>query len=424
MMTGESAAPDLSIETAEVFEPLLQPARFKGAHGGRGSGKSWFWADEAIEALLRGKNIVCIREIQNSIADSVKRLIERRIEFHGNGRFFDITEKEIRCLSSGAVCIFRGMQNHTAESIKSLEGFDVAWWEEAQTASQRSLDLLIPTIRSPGSELWFSWNPTDENAPVEFLRKDPPENSIVVEANWQDNPWFPAELKADMARDRQRDPDKYAHIWGGEFRGHSEARVFRNWREGELSPPDNVVWFYGADWGFANDPTAALRCCVMGEVLYIDAEVYEVGCPTEALPPLLSQLPAAMQWPMRGDSARPETIDYVRRHGFPKLRGAVKGKGSVEDGLMFLQGFDIVISPRCPNTIREFRSYAYKTDRQTNEVLPVIEDKNNHAIDALRYAVEGLHRKGKRITDPPREEVAVRDGYGFDEQGADEWKVV
>lgn len=415
---------DLSIETAAVFEPLLRPARFKGAHGGRGSGKSWFWADEAIEGLLRGKNIVCIREIQNSIADSVKRLLERRIEQHGLSRHFQITEKEIRCISSGAICIFRGMQNHTAESIKSLEGFDVAWWEEAQTASQRSLDLLIPTIRAPGSELWFSWNPTDENAPVEFLRTAPPANCIVVEANWQDNPWFPAELRADMDRDRQRDPDKYAHIWGGEYRGHSEARVFRNWREGEIDPPEDVVWFHGVDWGFANDPTAGVRCCVVGDVLFVSDEVYEIGCPTEALPALLSGIPGATKWPTIADSARPETIDYVRRHGFPRLRGAIKGKGSVEDGITFLQGFDIVISPRCPNTIREFRRYAYRTDRQTSEVLPVVEDANNHAIDALRYAVERLHRKGRILTKPAPEPDVFRDGYGFSEVEDGGWKTV
>jgi phage terminase large subunit len=379
-----------------------------------------------VEALLSGKNLVCIREIQNSIADSVKRLIENRISELGVSAYFDITDKEIRCPYSGAVAIFRGMQNHTAESIKSLEGFDIAWWEEAQTASRRSLDLLIPTIRTPGSELWFSWNPSEITAPIEFLRTDPPENSIVRQVNWDQNMWFPEELRADLDRDRARDPDKFAHIWGGEYRSHSEARVFRNWREGIPDVPENVVWFYGADWGFANDPTAGVRCCFIGEgTLYIDAEVYEIGCPTEALPALLSGLPDSVKWPMRADSARPETIDYVRRHGFPKMRAATKGKGSVEDGITFLQGFDIVINPQCVNTIREFRAYAYKTDKQTNEILPVIEDANNHAIDALRYAVERTHRMGKLIKTETELPKKPRDGYGFDDDGGiDEWKVV
>lgn len=412
-------------EIARAFQPLLAPARYKGAHGGRGSGKSWFFADDVVEDTLSGLSTVCIREIQNSIADSVKRLVESRIEHYGLGNYFTITEREIRCPLSGGLVIFRGMQNHTADSIKSLEGFDRAWWEEAQTASQRSLDLLIPTIRKPGSELRFSWNPGEPSDPIEFLRHEPPDTAIVVEANWNDNPWFPEELRADMERDRRRDPDKHAHIWGGQYRSLSEARVFRNWRTGRIDVPENVVWFYGCDWGFATDPTAAVRCCIPDdEVLYIEAEVYEVGTPTERLPVLLGDLPDVVKWPLRADSARPETIDYVRRHGLPKVRAARKGKGSVEDGIMFLQGFDIVVNPRCVNMVREFQSYAYKTDKRTGEVLPVIEDKNNHLIDALRYAVEGLHRRGKKIkVDEPTPRPTGRGYFGSDE-GASNWKTV
>ncbi|MGB1215540.1 MAG: PBSX family phage terminase large subunit [Pikeienuella sp.] len=416
-------------EVAEAFQPLLGTSRFKGAHGGRGSSKSWFFADETVFALLSGRNVLCVREVQNSIADSVKRLIEQRIAHYGFEAMFLTTEKEIRCTASGAYAIFRGMQNHTAASVKSLEGFHVAWWEEAQTASQRSLDLLIPTIRAPGSELWFSWNPEDESDPIDqLLRANPPDGAIVIEANWSDNPWFPDELRQDMERDRERDPDKYAHVWNGEYRGLSEARVFRNWREGELTPPENAIWFYGADWGFANDETAALRCCIPStNTLYIDAEVYELGTPIEALPRLLDGLPEARKWPMRGDNARPETIDYIRRHGFPKIRAAKKGKGSVEDGVMFLQGMDIVINPICVNTIREFRSYAYKTDPRTAEILPAIEDKNNHLIDALRYAVESLHRRGKLLTqviDASDNDRGIDYGLNDEEEDLLDWKTV
>lgn len=407
----------------------MAPARFKGAHGGRGSGKSWFFAGETVADTLDGMQTVCIREVQNTIADSVKRLIEARIAEKGIEHLFRVTEREIICPASGGLVIFRGMQNHTAASIKSLEGFDRAWWEEAQTATQRSLDLLIPTIRKPGSELRFSWNPENADDPVDvLLRQSPPEGAIVVEANHDANPWFPEVLLADMERDRERDPDKYAHVWGGEYRSLSEARVFRNWRLGELTPPERAVWFYGADWGFATDATAALRCCLIGaRTLYIDAEAYEAGAPTESLPALLAGLPEAAKWPMRGDSARPETIDYVRRHGFPKLRAAKKGPGSVEDGVMFLQGMDIVIHPRCANTAREFRNYAYRIDPRTNEVLPVIEDANNHCIDALRYATEGLHRKGKLL--PEAERMASdrlsrpRDAYTRRDDGVEDWKV-
>lgn len=408
---------------------MFQPARYKGLYGGRGSGKSHVFAGLCVLrcAEREGFRIVCIREVQRSIADSVKQLIEDKIADYGLGDFFTSTETEITGLN-GSRIIFRGMQNHTAASIKSLEGFDVAWIEEAQTISQKSLDLLTPTIREEGSEIWASWNPDDEKDPIDvLLRQEPPEGAIVKLVNWSDNPWFPEVLREDMERDRKRDPDKYAHVWEGEYRGLSEARVFRNWRVGEIDPPDNVVWFYGADWGFAQDETAALRCCIPdAQTLYVDAEVYELGVPTDALPKFLNGLPDATKWVMRGDSARPETIDYVRRHGFPKLRAAKKGKGSVEDGVTFLQGMDIVIHPRCVNLEREIRSYAYKTDPRTGEILPAIEDKNNHLIDALRYAVEGLHRRGKLVKEmikPEDDRLRRPKDYRRGRQSADSWKV-
>ncbi len=411
----------------KYFREYFKPARFKGLYGGRGSAKSHCFAGLAVirAASQEGFRVVCVREVQRSIADSVKQLIEDKIEAYGLSAFFRITEAEIVGLN-GSKIIFRGMQNHTAASIKSLEGFDVAWVEEAQTISQKSLELLTPTIRKQGSELWFSWNPESEDDPVDqLLRASKPEGALVNLVNWSDNPWFPEALVADMERDKARDPDKYAHIWEGQYRGLSEARVFRNWREADLDAdvPENVVWFYGADWGFANDETAALRCCILGEnTLYVDAEVYELGVPTDALPKFLGELPDATKWPMRGDNARPETIDYLRRHGFPKIRKATKGKGSIEDGVSFLQGMDIVAHPRCANFVRELRSYAYKVDSRTGEILPVVEDKNNHLIDALRYAVEGIHRKGKLIRLHKPDEKPARRRYFGEEEGGSNWK--
>ncbi len=420
----------LEIEFPDYYEPYFAPCRHKGLHGGRGSGKSHCMGGHGIFRAWTEPDfrMVCVREVQRSIADSVKQLLEDKIDDYGLADFFKVTDTEIAG-KNGSKIIFRGMQNHTAASIKSLEGYDVAWIEEAQTISQKSLELLTPTIRKPGSEIWASWNPENEDDPIDvFMRSNTADPAfLVTEVNYDQNPWFPDELRGDMERDRERDPDKYSHVWEGAYRGLSEARVFRNWREGEIEPPDNVIWFYGADWGFANDETAALRCCIPDErTLYIDHEAYELGVPTEALPSLLNHLPGATSWPMRADSARPETIDYVRRHGFPKIRGAKKGKGSVEDGVSFLQGMDIVIHPRCANTIREFRSYAYKTDPRTGEILPVIKDENNHAIDALRYAVEGLHRRGKLIAavtetlEPPREV-----DYGiYDDEEEVNWKTI
>jgi phage terminase large subunit len=407
------------------FRPLLRPARYKGAKGGRGSGKSHFFAGHGVIRMMEGKNLLCVREVQNTIADSVKRLLEGKIEEFGWGPAFDVTEREIRCKETGAVCIFRGMQNHTAASVKSLEGFDIAWWEEAQTASQRSLDLLTPTIRTPGSELWFSWNPEDESDPIEkLLVAEPPEGAIVVTANWSDNPRFPEELRADMERDLRRDPDKHAHVWEGAYRSASETRIFRNFRTGDVETPENAVWFYGVDFGYSVDPLAGVRFCFPDAgTIYISHEVYEVGVAQERVPVVLAEgLPGIMKWPVAADSARPDTIDFCRRHGIPRMGPAIKGPGSVEDGTTFLQGFDIIISPRCPSTLREFQRYAYKADRKTGEILPVAEDAWNHAIDALRYGAERAHRKGKLVPGVVKTKREPADyGLGGDDD-TDSWR--
>lgn len=219
----------LDIPTPRVFLPLLAPARFKGAWGGRGSGKSHFFAEMLIEqCIMQPTRAVCIREIQKSIKDSVKRLLEDKIVSLGLSSYFDILETEIRG-KNGSIIVFNGMQNHTADSIKSLEGFRIAWVEEAQTLSQRSLDMLRPTIRADGSELWFSWNPETDEAPIELLLRGPNRvgNSIVIEANWRDNPFFPEVLRKEMDEDR-KDADKFAHVWEGQYRRSMDGAVYAN----------------------------------------------------------------------------------------------------------------------------------------------------------------------------------------------------
>lgn len=217
----------LSIQTARVFEPLLadrmpdgQPVRYRGAYGGRGSGKSHFFAELAVESclLVQGSRIVCVREIQRSLKDSVKRLIEDKIKALGVEGKFGIYHDSIATPGDGVI-LFQGMQDHTAESIKSLEGFRVAYVEEAQTMTERSLEMLRPTIRTSGSELWFSWNPRHESDPVDRLLRGPtpPPRAIVVRANYCDNPFFPDELEEERAYDEKVNPTRYGHIWLGEY---------------------------------------------------------------------------------------------------------------------------------------------------------------------------------------------------------------
>lgn len=393
-----SSRREVSIPT--IFKPLWQQRRYKGAHGGRGSGKSHAFAEMLVvrAATAKGFRAACVREVQKSLKNSVKLLVEDKIKSLGVSHLFTVLEAEIKT-PGGGVIMFQGMQNHTADSIKSLEGFDVAWVEEAQSLSQRSLDLLRPTIRKPGSELWFSWNPGKPSDPVDVLLRgdNPPTDSVVIEVNWNDNPFLPAELLADLEDDRRRDPDKFLHVWQGAYSLNSESRIFRNWTVEAFETPSDAVHRFGADWGFAVDPTVLVRCHIDGRKLFVDAEAWQVGCEIDHLPKLFNTIPGANKWLIRADSARPETVSYMRRQGF-QIVPAIKGQGSIEDGIEFLKSFDIVVHPRCKKVAEELTLYSYKVDEHTGEILPVLEDKNNHTIDALRYALEELRRTGYKPT--------------------------
>lgn len=386
----------LRIQTPAWAEPLLAPARYKGAHGGRGSGKSHFFAELLVEEHVsnQSQRSVCIREVQKSIKMSAKLLIENKIEQLGVGEYFEVQDSIIKSRKGGGMMIFQGMQNHTADSIKSLEGFDRAWIEEAQSVSHRSLELIRPTIRKPNSELWFSWNPYLNTDPIDVLLRgeNPPPDSTIVQVNYMDNPWLPGVLRAEMEYDRGRDLDKYEHVWLGGYVKNTEARVFKNWRVEDFETPNDAIHRLGADWGFSVDPTCAVRCHIVGRKLYVDYEAYRVGCDITDTPELFMTIPEAEKWAMTADSARPETISHLRKNGFPRILPAVKGARSLEEGVEWLKSFEIIVHPRCRHTIEELTSYSYKTDPLTGSVLPVLQDKDNHVIDALRYANEGARR--------------------------------
>lgn len=384
------------VELPRWSEQLFQPSRFKAMWGGRGGGKSRSVASALVLKALQGpERVLCAREVQKSIKDSSKRLLDDEIERMGVRAFFDSTESEIRG-ANGSLFIFAGLRGN-ANAIKSLEGVTIAWVDEAQSITQASLDTLIPTIRAPNSEIWLTWNPLRAEDPVDamFRSDNPPPGAIVIEVQHDDNPWFPDELRAQMEWQRERDYDKYLHIWRGAYWQNSEARVFKNWRVGAEAEFDNVgvaEYRLGADFGYSIDPSVIVRCYVRGQTLFIDHEAYMIGCEIVQLPELFSRVPEAERWPITADSSRPETISYLRQHGFPKMRASVKGPGSVEEGVAFLQSFDIVVHPRCKHVADELATYSYKLDKLTGEPTPNLEDKNNHLIDALRYALEGVRR--------------------------------
>ena len=395
------------------YRPLFKPARYKVFYGGRGGAKSWAFARALLlKGVERKLRILCAREYQTSIADSVHKLLGDQISDLGLSRWYDVQKTRIVGMN-GTEFIFKGLR-HNIQEIKSTEGVDVAWIEEAQSVSNESWDILIPTIRQAGSEIWVSFNPIDVDDPTyKRFVLDPPPGAIVQKVTFRDNPWFPDVLRDEMEYLRRVDPEAYQHVWEGETRTVSDAVILRGkYRVAAFETPPDTRFYFGADWGFSQDPTALVRCFVMDKTLYIDREAYGIGVDIDDLArrqgepgrSMFDEIEGARRWTIWADNARPETISYVKQRGFD-IRPADKWKGSVEDGIAYLRSFEeIVIHERCRHTADEARLYRYKTDAQTGDVLPVIEDKNNHCFDAIRYALNKYiqHRPIARAVKRPQ----------------------
>lgn len=384
------------------FKPLFKPYRYKVFRGGRGGAKSRSFATALLMLARVGhERILCCREIQRSIKDSVKRILDDEINRHGLSKEFTSTTTEIRHNTTGSLFIFAGLRTDP-DAIKSIEGVTRAWVEEAHTVSQASLDILIPTIREEGSEIWFSYNPRFDDDPVHamFTGDSLPPRSLAVDVQYYDNPWFPDVLKEEMEYCRMRDPDKYAHVWEGKTVQQSDEQVMHGvWRiEPVPEPPVDAILRFGVDWGFATDPIAVTRHWAQDNTLYIDYEANGIGVAIPDTPGLIKTVPGADRWPIVADNARPEMIDYCRSQGL-HIDPSKKGKGSIEDGIEDLRAFDIVIDPRCRETINEFIHYRYKKDPHTGKILPMIVDANNHHIDSLRYSREGARKKRVELYD-------------------------
>jgi len=390
-----------------LFDPPLGSVRYRAAHGGRGSAKSWSFASALLtHGMQQPLRIGCYRELQRSISTSSKQILDDVIKREGWHSFYKSTKTDIVGVN-GTSFIFAGLR-HNIDSIRSTEGIDIAWISEAAKVSASSWDVLRPTIRKLGSEIWCEWNPDLPTDPVDDMfrgEKGPPPNTLIHEVNWNDNPFFPETLLADMEYDKRRDSDKYNWVWNGNYRKNSQARVFNNWKEEEFDAPSDAVFRLGADFGHSleitGDPSVLIRCYVDGFNLYIDYEAYGHGINIRDLPQLFESVPDARRWMITADTSRPETIRYLQGEKF-KMQAAIKGPRSVEEGVEFLKNYNIIVHPRCINTIRELNAYSYKVDDVTEQVLPILEDNNNHVIDALRYAIEGVRLSGKKREEAKR----------------------
>ncbi len=394
----------LRADFPEKLAFLFEKARYKVAHGGRGGAKSWGFARALlIQAAQRRMRVLCARELQISIHDSVHKLLAEQVESLGLSPRYEVQQSVIKGVN-GSEFIFSGLRSN-ATKIKSMEGVDICWVEEAQTVSAESWDILVPTIRKEGSEIWVSFNPDQDDDPT-YARfvKDPPPGAVVVPIGWADNPWFPETLREEKDYLYRVDPEAAAHVWGGQTRRNSIAQVLRGRYVVESFAPGEG-WngpYYGADWGFATDPTALVKCWVHGRTLYVEHEAYGVGVDLDDTPALFDSVPGAREHMIRADNSRPETISHMRRHGYSRMLPAHKGPGSVEDGVEHLRSYErIVIHPRCTHAAEEARLWSYKVDKLTGDVLPVLLDKHNHTWDATRYALEPIIRAGKPGQRPP-----------------------
>lgn len=407
-------------------------ARYKVFWGGRGSAKSWAFAEALIRmTAVLPLRVLCVREFQASIKDSSHKILKDTITRLGMDAWFHVTKEGITS-RSGAEFIFKGMHGNE-QGIRSTEGVDICWLEEANAISESSWRVLIPTIRKPGSEFWVSFNMNDEmdatyqrlvvRQPVadpELLRQGGYEVwSIVHKINYDENPYFPAVLRIEMEEDKARDYHLYEHIWLGMALKVSNAIIFSGKYIVKEFP--DLLWkqadrlHFGADHGFAQDPATLIRFFPLerhkwnpedpaekaARRLFIEYEAYGTGVELDELPEFYDAVPGSRDWPIKADCARPETNSHLARKGFA-ISGAEKWEGCVKDGITHIKGFEqIVIHPRCVETAKEARLYRYKVDpHQVDQygqpqVLPIIIDKHNHCWDGIRYGLDGyIQRSG------------------------------
>jgi len=387
---------EIQLEIPAAFSFLLEAHRYKGAYGGRGRGASWSFARVlATLASFKKLRILCTREYQNSIKDSVYKILTDQIEALHLTPYYNILKTEITS-KVGSEFIFKGLQ-HPLE-IKSIEGIDIVWLEEAQNVSEESWQFLIPTIRKEGSEIWMSLNTGSRDDPTyKRFVANPPEDCVMKLLTFRDNPYFPDTLRKEMEYCKRVDMDAYNHIWEGQVKTVSDALVFKNkFVVEEFEAPEKVKFRYGADWGFSNDPTTLVRNFVIDNDLYIDYEAYGVGVELEELPQLFDSVPGCRFHKIIADNARPETISFMRKKGFPIIgctKAATTKAGFVKDGIEFIRKFQkIHIHPRCVHVADEFQHYSYKKDKKTGEILPILVEGFDHCIDGIRYSLEDLIR--------------------------------
>lgn len=389
---------DVRVQTPSVFRGLYYPAlgqvRYRVFYGGRGGAKSW---QIGRRLLLAGREqplrILCGREYQTSIKESVLHLLAKQIKRLNLGWFYKVGRTSIVGLN-GTEFIFSGLL-HAIDGIKSTEDVDVCWIEEAQSVSEESWSILIPTIRKPGSEIWVSFNPGEfEDPTYQRFVVDPPPRAIIQKVSYLDNPWLSDELREEAETLRQRDAEQFDHVYGGNPWTRSELQVFSGkCRQADLGPrmPHWGEPMFGLDFGFSIDPAILVKFWAFDSRLYIEREAGGVQLDNDDLERRIRSVDEAADHQIFADAARPETINELRKRGL-NVVAAEKWAGSVKDGVEYIRGQfeEIIIHPSCTEMISESRLYRWKKHPKTGAPLPKFQEGNDHGWDGVRYGLSPM----------------------------------
>jgi phage terminase large subunit len=380
---------EIPVEYKRLFDDDWREAAI---YGGRYSLKSHTVA-RVLLIMGRQKQMRfgCFREFQNSIAESSHQLLKDLIEMYGLSEY-KVTENSIVNQITQTEFLFKGL-HHNEQSIKSIEGIDIAWVEEAQTVSKTSIDVLTPTVRKPGSKIIYTYNRLlEDDAVHQRLVIEGRPNTLVLNVNYdiaEKYGYLPDEIKNEIEDDKQNRPALYKHKWLGEPNS-LERKVFKDWLLIDTIPHEARLERYGLDFGYSNDPTAIVAIYYYNGGYILDEITYQKGLSNKQIADIIKNQPQAM---VMADSAEPKSIDELKLYGI-NVYATVKGKDSVVQGIQYVQDQKISITKRSINGIKEYRNYMWMTDKD-GKVLNKPIDMWNHFLDATRYGFESLRPRLK-----------------------------
>lgn len=372
---------EIPIEFKRLFD---KDWRECACFGGRYSLKSHTVARYLLIKARESKTrVACFREFQNSITESSHQLLADLIKKY-NLKDFVVTNNSIVNTINGSDFLFKGLW-HNEQSIKSIEGIDIAWVEEAQTVSKESIDVLTPTVRKEGSQIIYTYNRLLEDDPVHTrLVIEGRPNTLILNVNYDiaiKYGMMPEVIRLEIEDDKIKRPSLYQHKWLGEPNS-LERKIFKGWETIEDIPHEARLERRGLDFGYTNDPSSIVDIYYYNGGYIFDEVLYRKGMSNKELADTLKLLNQTLTI---ADSAEPKSIDEIRNYGI-NIQPAVKGQGSINQGIQFIQDQKVSMTKRSTNLIKEYKNYLWKVDKD-GKIINTPEGGFDHCLDALRYAM-------------------------------------